>query len=106
MGKGFTLVEIMIVVMVISLIVAIAIPSYVSARRKSMMYACIGNLRQIDAAKQIWGVENSGDPEMSDLIPGYIGRTPACPSGGTYTLGSVAGATVCSVSGHVAGEDS
>ena len=56
--KGFTLVEIMIVVAIIGLLAAIAIPSFIKARESSQTNACINNLRQIDAAKEQWALAN------------------------------------------------
>ncbi len=99
--KGFTLIEIMIVITVIAFILGIAIPGAIKARRSSMRYTCIGNLRQIDSAKSIWSTEHSGSPIMEDLVPDYVRVAPECPSGGTYTLGAEAENTVCSIESHV-----
>jgi hypothetical protein len=68
--------------------------------------ACINNLRQIDAAKQLWALENDKTaadiPTEQDLLPYFKdGVFPACPSGGTYTIGAVGNAPACSILGHV-----
>jgi prepilin-type N-terminal cleavage/methylation domain-containing protein len=105
---GFTLVEIMIVVAIIGLLSAIAIPSFVHSRAKSQASACINNLRQIESAVQEFALEKGkrvGDMinYPDDLTP-YIklnsaSSIPGCPAGGLYsleTLGAIPQA-VCSL---------
>ena len=99
--KGFTLVEIMIVVGVIGIIGAIAMPNYAKARRSSQSTACIANLRQIDHSVQMWAVDvnkpDTSTPIWDDLVPLYMRTRPSCPAQGTYTLGPVNGLPTCSL---------
>lgn len=103
-GRGFTLVEIMIVVLIIGILLAIAVPNFVRARESSRTKACISNLKQIDAAKEQWAMDNNksnGDAcEMTNLVPNYLKSTPSCPSGGTYTVGNVGANPTCNIAGH------
>ena len=78
--KGFTLVEIMIVVAIIGLLAAIAIPNFVRARQAAQTNACIANLKQIEGAKEVRLIDGqAGVATMANLVPAYIRRAPTCP---------------------------
>ncbi|RKY42963.1 MAG: prepilin-type cleavage/methylation domain-containing protein [Candidatus Makaraimicrobium thalassicum] len=102
--KGFTLVEIMIVVAIIGLLAAIAIPNFMQARTRAQTNACIANLKQIDGAKTLYALDNNLSTGaacgMANLVTAYIKRTPSCPAGGTYTVGTIGTTVTCSVAGH------
>ena len=100
---GFTLVEIMIVVAIIGLLAAIAIPNFVKARQTAQGNSCLNNLRLIDSSKQQWALEKgkqgSDSPAASDIAL-YIGRNqtfPACPIGTStsYTINAVTNVPTC-----------
>ena len=96
-----------VLAVVVSTVLGILWPHpFVRVHTASPRNACIANLIQIHGAKCTWALENnktnSAQPTASQLYGpnNYIRDEPACPSGGTYTLGNVGTKPRCSIKGH------
>lgn len=93
----------MIVVAIIGLLAAIAIPSFMRARTTSQKNACINNLRQMEAAKEEWALEAKqaqGATADTAACTAYLKTTPVCPAGGTYNWSKIGTNATCSVTNH------
>ena len=114
--SAFTLVEIMIVVLIIGILLAIAVPNFVRAREASRGKACIANLKQVDAAKEQYAMDNklnsgsaavASDPLTvtgSSLVgsANYIKNAVVCPSNGAYTVGAIGTNPTCAIGANAA----
>ena len=109
--SAFTLIEIMIVVLIIGILLAIAVPNFIRARESARSKACINNLKQIDGAKEQYAMDNklaTGDGSVASdpltatgsVLVGsanYIKNTVSCPSNGNYTVGPIGTNPTCSI---------
>jgi prepilin-type N-terminal cleavage/methylation domain-containing protein len=102
-ASGFTLVEIMIVVAIIGLLIAVAVPNFSKMRKDAQRTACHAQLKQIDGSKEMWATQEKradGDTPSEAQIGEYIqDGMPSCPGGGTYTIAAVGQKATCTAHG-------
>jgi Tfp pilus assembly protein PilE len=100
--SGLTIVEASIVLAILLLLAAISLPALFQNQQKKRAAECAMNLDAVMIACKRQATETGGFPKsLSDLVPTYFESIPACPSGGTYTLGTPEGdPPTCSVPGH------
>jgi len=91
---------------VIGLLAAIAIPSFVRARSTAQMNGCINNMRMIDSGKEQWAMEYNvaagAQPDaagVNEYLPNRM--TPICPEGGDYSYNTIGSDPGCSVHGSM-----
>ena len=99
--RGFTLIEIMIVVLIVGIVTAIAVPNFMQSRAVSRKTACLENLRLIESAKDQFAMAKSLPQDAivywPDIVPNYLKTSPQCPTGGTYNLNPVGTDASCSL---------
>lgn len=93
-SRGFSLIEIMIVVAIIAIAISIAVPNYFKMNAISKRTVCINNLKKITAAVEEWALEKNvtsgssiSSTEEEEIYDSYFrGGRPKCPTAGEYVL--------------------
>ncbi len=102
--SGFTLIEMMIVVLIIGILLSIAVPNWMKARETSRTQTCISNLTAIENAKDQcameYGLRDGYLVVWDDIVPAYIKSQPQCPAGGEYAINPIGTRTECSIVNH------
>ena len=90
--EGFTLVELMVVVLIIGILVAIAVPIFNAAKASAQQKTCWANERTVEGAYESWQAGGGDGTSLTNfaglmgvLSPNYVKTTPSCPASGTYT---------------------
>lgn len=100
--KGFTLIELMVVILIIAILVVIAIPVYNAAQTAAKKNSCYANLRTMNGAIATYqGNEDVEPGTIGALVPDYIKKAPSCPDTGSYNYNTNSGIddTTCSQHG-------
>ena len=88
--KGFTLIELMIVIAIIAILAAILVPNFIRARAQGQVTGCKSNLKNIGTALEMYSTDAGGrfPTALARLTPNYLKAVPTCPSTGTRTYTS------------------
>ena len=105
--KGFTLIELIMVIVILGILAAVAIPKFVNLSAQANESACKSNQGAIESACAIYYASRAASGEVATFptlgTESYLfaaGVAPTCPAGGTYTYDNTTGTVACSVADH------